>query len=325
MDRHRINWSFDGWEILRIDCLSMGGWGRGSGISGCWCRLMGITVDKLNTDLFGEGELNLLAGGDTNDSLAVGNNDLRIDNGGNLDGLFLRDISAGNNGKGDGFVNTDLLGGGVGNGDGDINGGDNGNIVLLFGGNLLAVVVSVSTMSVSSMSVVSGLADSDHLDVGNLLEGNYDGFGNGVSRFLFVKVCADFLGNNIDGFGTDGTGDGVCVWDIFNDLDGESEIFTRGSNGRCADLSDFNHIDNGAVLFGFLITVSTMVGGRVSISRGGVTISRGMVDGSWVIRGRGISRGGVSISWGRVNVGAGQGKGKESQNCECLHVVLLVM
>jgi len=317
MDRHRINWSFDGWEILRIDCLSMGGWGRGSGISGCWCRLMGITVDKLNTDLFGEGELNLLAGGDTNDSLAVGNNDLRIDNGGNLDGLFLRDISAGNNGKGDGFVNTDLLGGGVGNGDGDINGGDNGNIVLLFGGNLLAVVVSVSTMSVSSMSVVSGLADSDHLDVGNLLEGNYDGFGNGVSRFLFVKVCADFLGNNIDGFGTDGTGDSVCVWDIFNDLDGESDIFTRGSNGRCAGLSDFNHIDNGAVLFGFLITVSTMVGGRVSISRGGVSISRGGVS---------ISRGMVTVSWGRVSIlGAGQGKGKESQDCECLHVVLLVM
>jgi len=318
-----MTWSFGGRAILRVDCLSMRG--RGSWVSGCMCFFMGVSVDKLDTDLFGEGELNLLAGGDTNDSLAVGNNDLRIDNGGNLDGLFLRDISAGNNGKGDGFVNTDLLGGGVGNGDGDINGGDNGNIVLLFGGNLLAVVVSVSTMSVSSMSVVSGLADSDHLDVGNLLEGNYDGFGNGVSRFLFVKVCADFLGNNIDGFGTDGTGDSVCVWDIFNDLDGESDIFTRGSNGRCAGLSDFNHIDNGAVLFGFLITVSTMVGGRVSISRGGVTISRGMVDGSWVIRGRGISRGGVSISWGRVNVGAGQGKGKESQNCECLHVVLLVM
>jgi len=318
-----MTWSFGGRAILRVDCLSMRG--RGSRVTGCWCGLMGVSVDKLDTDLFGEGELNLLAGGDTNFSLAVGNNDLRIDNGGNLDGLFLRDISAGNNGKGDGFVNTDLLGGGVGNGDGDIDGSDNGNIVLLFGGNLLAVVVSVSSMSVSSMSVVSGLADSDHIDSSNLLEGNYDGFGNGVSRFLFVKVCAYFLGNNLDGFGTDGTGDSVCVWDIFDDLDGESDIFTRGSNGRCAGLSDFNHINNGAVFFGCLITVSTMVGGRVSISGSGVTISRGMVDGSWVIRGRGISRGRVSISWGRVNVGAGQGKGKESQNCECLHVVLLVM
>merc|ERR1712086_226104 len=297
----------------------------GSRVTGCWCGLMGVSVDKLDTDLFGEGELNLLAGGDTNFSLAVGNNDLRIDNGGNLDGLFLRDISAGNNGKGDGFVNTDLLGGGVGNGDGDINGSDNGNIVLLFGGNLLAVVVSVSSMSVSSMSVVSGLADSDHIDSSNLLEGNFDGFGNSVSRFLFVKVCAYFLGNNLDGFGADGTGDSVCVWDIFNDLDGESDIFAGNFNGWGTDLSNLSHINNRAVLFGFLITVSTMVWGRVSISRGGVTISRGMVDGSWVIRGRGISRGRVSISWGRVNVGAGQGKGKESQNCECLHVVLLAM
>jgi len=325
MDRHRINWSFDGWEILRIDCLSMGGWGRGSGISGCWCRLMGITVDKLNTDLFGEGELNLLAGGDTNFSLAVGNNDLRIDNGGDLDGTFLRDISAGNNGKGDGFVNTDLLGGRVGNGDGDIDGGDNGDIVGGFLGNLLAVVVSVSTMSISSMSVVSGLADSDHLDFGNLLEGNFDGFGNGVSRFLFVKVCADFLGNNIDGFSTDGTGDSVCVWDIFNDLDGESDIFTGNFNGWGADLSNFSHIDNRAVLFGFLITVSTGVGGRISISRCGVTISRAMVDGSWVRRGRGRGWGGVSRCWGMVKVGAGQGKGEESQNCVCLHVVLVMM
>jgi len=318
-----MTWSFGGRAILRVDCLSMG---RGRGISRFWVwgGLMGVSVDKLDTDLFGEGELNLLAGGDTDFSLAVGNNDLRIDNGGNLDGLFLRDVSAGNNGKGDGFVNTDLLGGRVGNGDGDIDGGDNGDIVGGFLGNLFAVVVSVSTISSMSVSLVSGLADSDHLDIGNLLEGNFDGLGNGVSRFLFVKVCADFLGNNFDGFGTDGTGNSVCVWDIFNDLDGESNIFTGGSNGRCADLSDFSHINDRAVLFGFLITVS-MVGGRVSISRGGVTISGGMVDGSWVIRGRGVSRGGVSISWGRVNVGAGQGKGEESQNCECLHVVLLVM
>jgi len=316
-----MTWSFGGRAILRVDCLSMGG---GRGISGFWVwgGLMGVSVDKLDTDLFGEGELNLLAGGDTNFSLAVGNSDLFVDNSGDLDNLLLFDISAGNNGKGDGFVNTDLLGGGVGNGDGDIDGGDNGDIVGGFLGNLFAVVVSVSTISSMSISLVSWCADSDHLDVGNLLEGNFDGLGNGVSRFLFVIVCADFLGNNLNGFGTDGTGDSVFEIDIFNDLDGESDIYTRGSNGWGADLSDFNHINNRAVLFGFLITVS-MVG--VSVSRGGVSISRGVVDRSWVIRGRGVSRGRVTISWGRVNVGAGQGKGKESQNCECLHVVLLVM
>ena len=183
-------------------------------------------------------------------------------------------------------------------------------------GNLFAVVVSIR-VSVSTISLVSGLADGDHLDLFLLFEGNFDGLGGGVFGDLVVRVGADFLGNNIDGFSTDGTGDSVCVWDIFNDLDGESDIFTGNFNGWGADLSDFSHINDRAVLFGFLITVS-MVGGRVSISRGGVTISRGMVDGSWVIRGRGISWGRVSISWGRVNVGAGQGKGKESQNCECL-------
>jgi len=81
---------------LRVGCLSMGG--RGSWVSWCWCRLMSVSVDKFDTDLFGEGELNLLASGGTESSNAFGNNDLRVDNGGNLDGTFLRDISAGNNG-----------------------------------------------------------------------------------------------------------------------------------------------------------------------------------------------------------------------------------
>jgi hypothetical protein len=57
---------------------------------------MSVSVDKFDTDLFGEGELNLLASGGTESSNAFGNNDLGVDNGGNLDGTFLRDISAGN-------------------------------------------------------------------------------------------------------------------------------------------------------------------------------------------------------------------------------------
>ena len=88
--------SFGGRAILRVDCLSMGG----RGVSGLWVwgGLMGVSVDKFDTDLFGEGELNLLASGGTESSNAFGNNDLGVDNGGNLDGTFLRDISAGNDG-----------------------------------------------------------------------------------------------------------------------------------------------------------------------------------------------------------------------------------
>jgi len=142
-------------------------------------------------------------------------------------------------------------------------------------GNLFAVVVSIR-VSVSTISLVSRLADSDHLDLFLLFEGNFDGLGGGVFGDLVVRVGADLLGNNIDGFGTDGTGDGVGVWDIFDDLDGESDIGASGLNGRCADLSDFSHIDDRAVMFGFFITVS----GVVTVSRGGVSVC-----GSWVIRG----------------------------------------
>ena len=81
---------------MRVDCLSMGG--RGGGVSGCWCGLMSVSVDKFDTDLFGEGELNLLASGGTESSNAFGNSDLGVDNRGNLDGTFLSDISAGNDG-----------------------------------------------------------------------------------------------------------------------------------------------------------------------------------------------------------------------------------
>jgi len=142
-------------------------------------------------------------------------------------------------------------------------------------GNLFAVVVSIR-VSVSTISLVSGLADSDHLDLFLLFEGNGNGLGGGFFGHLVVRVCADFLGNSIDGFSADGTGDDVCEVDFFDDLDGESDIIAGGLNGRCADLSDFSHIDDRAVMFGFLITVS----GVVTVSRGGVSVC-----GGWVIRG----------------------------------------
>jgi len=268
----------------------------GSRVSGCWGGFVGVSVDKFDTDLFGEGELNLLAGGGTESSDALGNDNFGVDNSGDLDGTFLRDIGAGDNGKVDGFVDTGLLGGGVFDGDGDIDGGDNGDVVSGFLGNFLAVVVSVRVSI--TISLVSGLADGDHLDIGLLFEGDLNGFGGGVFGSLFIRVGADFLGDNVDGFGTDGTGDGVGVWDIFDNLDGEGDIFTGGLNGRGADLSDFSHIDDGAVVFGFLITVSVVDGGGVV----------SVVDGSGVVWGRLVV---AAIRGGGVG-GAGQGEGKES-------------
>ena len=125
------------------------------GVSGL--GLMSVSVDKFDTDLLGEGELDLLAGGGSQLGLAFGDGLGGIFNLRDDDGLLFGKIFAGDTGKGDGLVDASLDGFGVGNGDIDIDGGDNGDVVSGFLGNFLAVVVSVSRVSVSVS--VSGLAD----------------------------------------------------------------------------------------------------------------------------------------------------------------------
>jgi len=169
-----LNGSFGFMGVAAKDLFSSRGGGRVS-VTGCRCGFMGVSVDKFDTDLFGEGELNLLAVGFSESSGTFGNSDLRIYNIGDLDGTLLFEGAALNNGQEDGFVDTGLLRGGVGNGDIDVDGGDNRGIVGSFLGDLLAVVVSVSSVSVSTISMVSGLADGDHLNFGFLNEGDLDG------------------------------------------------------------------------------------------------------------------------------------------------------
>jgi len=336
MDRHRLtnNRSFGSGigvgvvgkvGLVAKDLFSSSG--GSSRVSWCWCGFMGVSVDKFDTDLFGEGKFDLLAGGFSESSGTFLDDDFGIFDRWNLDGTFFLEDIALNDGEVDGFVDADLLGGGEGNGDWDIDSGDNGDIVGSFLGDFLAVVVSVSSMSVSTISVLAGLADGDHLDIDDFLEGDFDGFSDGIFGNLFVFVYADFLVDDFDGFNTDGFLDGVAVRDIDNDLDGESDIVTFGGNGWGTDLSDFSHINDGAVMFGFLITVS----GVVTVSGGGVSVSWGMVTVSWgrgvvAVSGGGvsISRGGVAVCWSGV-AGEGQSDGEESQDCECLHVVLLVV
>ena len=147
--------------------------------------LMSVSVDKFDTDLLGEGELDLLAGGGSQLGLAFGNDLNGIFNLGDDDGLLLREIFAGDTGKRDGLVDAGLDGLGVGNGDIDIDGGDDGHVVGGFLSDLLAVVVSIRvSVSVS----VSRLADSDHLDIGLLLEGNLNSLGSGSFFLLLVRV-----------------------------------------------------------------------------------------------------------------------------------------
>jgi len=288
--------------LARFLFLSSGGISGGSG-----CGLMGVSVDKFDTDLFGEGELDLLAGRFSKSSNALGNSDGGVFDGGNGDGTLFDEVFAANDGEVDGFVDTGLDGAGVFDFDGDVDGGDNGHVVGGGLSDLLAVVVSVSSVSVSTISVVSGLADGDHLDIGLLLEGDLNSLGGGGFFFLLVSIRADFIVNLLDLFGTDGASHSVSEFLIDDDFDGQFDIVADGLEGRGADLSDFSHIANSAVVLRFLITITTISRGVVSIGGGRVAVGGGsVVGGSLVVS---------SIAGGGVG-GAGGHEGEESQNSD---------
>jgi len=187
-----------------------------------------------------------------------------------LDGSFFSDISTGNDWQVNGFVFTGLDRGRVGNGDRDIDGGDNGHIVGSCLGNFLAVVVSITTMSVSTISMVSRLADSDHLYIFFLFEGDLNSLGIGLFFSLGIRVAADFLGNNLNGLGTDSADNSVGEWDFDNDFDGQFNSSTLSFNHGSTHFSRLNNIDDGAVVFGLFIAIA------MTVSRGGVIRSRGI-------------------------------------------------
>lgn len=287
--------------------LSMVGSG-GTVVSGL--GLMSISVDKFDADLLGQSELDLLAGGGSQLSLAFGDGFGRVFDFGDSDAFLLAKISTAHTGKGDGFVNAGLDGLGVGDLDGNIDGGDNRHIVGSFLSDLLAVVVSVRSVAIS----MSGLADGDHLDIGFLFEGDFNGFASGVFVLLLVGVRADLLGDLLNGLGTNSTGDGVAEFLVDNDLDGQLNILADSFESGGADFGDFSHILNSAVVFGFLVAITTIVGGGVTVGRGvmGRSVSGGSMVGSLRMVGT-IAGGGV--------VGHGSHEGEESQNSECLNVM----
>jgi hypothetical protein len=146
---------------------------------------MSVSIDKLNTDLLGEGQLNGLAGGLAQSIGTFVNSDGGFFDFWDLDAFLFAEIFTGYSWEVDWFVNTDLLWCWVGNLDIDIDGWDCWYVVLGSLGNFVAVLVSVSTMSVSTMSIttISWLADSYHLGVGFLDEDNFDGLGITVVSF----------------------------------------------------------------------------------------------------------------------------------------------
>ncbi len=278
---------------------------------------MSITINKLDTDLLGEGKLNLLAsrGGQLGDALLDGLGvvlDL-----GHSDAPLLREILTADTGKGDGLVHTGLDGLRVSDGDIDINRGDNRHIVGSLLLNLLAVVVTITTISTMSITTITRLADSDHLDVGLLLEGNLNSLGSGVLFLLLVRVRADLVVDLLDGLSADSAGDSVAELNINDALDGKVNILADGLEGRGADLSDLSHVLDGAVVLGVLITV---VGSGMTISRGG-----GVVGNMGLLVGVGL----VVAAIGRRAMdgvsGATSHEGQKSQESKSLKQKLFVV
>ena len=265
--------------------------------------VVGVTVDKLNADLLGEGQLNLLAswGSKLGDTLLN-----RLSGVLNLwdgDALVLNLVLAADTGKEDGLVDAGLDWLRVGDGHINIDRGDNRDIVLGGLGNLVAVVVAIASVSVAT---IGGGADSHHLDLGLLLEGDLNSLGSGVLLLLGVVVAADLIGDLLDGLSADSAGDIIAELLVDNDLDGQIDVLANSLKGWGADLGDLSHVLDSAVVLGLLIAVAAISGGWVAVS-GGMAVGWGSV----------VSWGSMTISWGRVAIGwggvAGQGVGQREK------------
>ena len=277
-----------------------GGWGVGGLLMlGC---ISSISVNDLNTDLLGEGQLNGLAGrgSQLGDALLEGLGDIL--NLGDGDALLLSQILAGDSGEGNGLVDTGLDGLGVDNLNGGLNRGDDGDVVASLLGDLLAVVVAVSV----SVTVLGRLANGDHLGDALLLEGNLNGLGGGGFGLGLVGIGTDLVINLLDGLSADGSGDGVALLLVDDGLSHQLDGAAHGFESGGAHLSGLNNILDGAVVLGVLITVSggLVVGGGMSVGRGGVAVAWG---------GMPVGGGGV------VGVGGNSGHdGDQAQKCESL-------
>jgi len=242
---------------------------------------LSISIDNLNTHLLGEGEFNSLAsrGSQLGHTLLKGlSNFLNLRD---SDALLFREILTGDPGKADGLVDTGLDGFRVGDINSRLNRGDNRDIVASLLGNLLAVVVSIASIP----SISSRLADSHHLGLTLLLEGDLNSLGGGGLSLGLVGVGADLIVNLLSGLRADGSGDSVALLSVNDILSGQLNRLANCLKGRGAHLSGLNNILNRAVVLGVLITVA--IGWGMVVSRSYMAISWG-----W-----------VTISGGRVAIG----------------------
>ena len=202
--------------------------------------VVGIAVDKLDTHLLGEGQLNGLAvrGGKLGDALLDGG-DVLLDLG-DGDTLLLGQILTGDSGQVDGLLDASLDGLGVGDSDGWVGLSHDGAVVAGLLSDLLAVVVAVAVVTISR----GGLADSHHLGVADPLEGDDNGLGGCVLGLLGGGVGADLVLDNLDADFADGSGDGVAHVTVDDLLDGELDWVADGLESWGTDLDRLNNILN---------------------------------------------------------------------------------
>ena len=203
-------------------------------------NILSISIVDLLANLLGESKLNILAsrGSKLGDALLRG--DGGVLNLWDSDALLLCEVLAADSWERDWLVDTGLDWLRVGNLNSWLNRGDNRDIIASLLGNLLAVVVSVAVVSVSW----GWLADGNHLGVTLLLVRNLNSLGCCGLSFLLVRVGADLVVNNCHTLSAYGTGDWVALLHVNDDLGGDLNVLTDSLEGRGANLSRFNNINN---------------------------------------------------------------------------------
>jgi hypothetical protein len=227
--------------------------------------IVGKSVHDLDTDLLGKGELNSLASGGSQGSdtlLESLRNDLDL---WDSDTFLFGEVLAADSWERDRFVDTGLDGLGVGDGDSRLNNSHNRDVVASLLGNLLAVVVSVSTMSTVSISVLGRLTDGNHLGFALLVERNLNSLGGGFLILWLVRVGADLVIDLLDALGTDSTGDCVALLNILYALTGEFDWGANCFQSWGAHLGSLDNILDRAVVLGVLIAIARLMVGRLMV------------------------------------------------------------
>ena len=152
----------------------------------------------------------------------------------------------------------------VGNLNSWLNGGDNRDIVAGLLGNLLAVVVAIALVTISSIS--SRLADSDHLGLALLVEGDLHSLGTGSLSLGLVGVGADLIVNLLSGLCADSPGDIIALLLINDGLPHQLHGVAHSLESGHTHLSLLNHILDRAVVLGMLITISWLMVGWLVIT-----------------------------------------------------------